>query len=75
MLRPIFQSFNTRCKIKIHGDFQEERYVDIYREKEYTMFYTVAELFPDESPKEAIKRELANLKLHEYIETVKIAGT
>jgi quinol monooxygenase YgiN len=52
-------------------EFQEERYVDLYREKEYTNVYTVAELFPDESPKEAIKRELTNLKVHEYIETVK----
>lgn len=52
-------------------DFQKERYVDQNRQKEYTNVYTVAELFPDESPKEAMRRELAGLKVQEYIETVK----
>lgn len=51
--------------------FQEERCVDQNRQKEYTNVYTVAELFPDESPKEAMRRELANLKVQDYIETVK----
>ena len=51
--------------------FQEERCVDQNRQKEYTNVYTVAELFPDESPKEAMRRELANLKVQNYIETVK----
>lgn len=52
-------------------DFQEERHVDQSREKKYTNVYTVAELFSDELPKEAMKRELATLEVQEYIETVK----
>jgi len=52
-------------------NFQEDRYVDRGREKEYTNTYTVAQLFPDESPKDAMKRELGNLKVYEYMETVK----
>ncbi len=52
-------------------DFQEERYIDRVREMEYTNVYTVAELFSNESPREAMKRELGGLKVHESIETVK----
>jgi hypothetical protein len=52
-------------------DFQEERYADQDRQKEYTNIYTVAKLFPDESPNEAMRRELADLKVQDYIETVK----
>ncbi|NLM20384.1 MAG: hypothetical protein GX207_01360 [Peptococcaceae bacterium] len=52
-------------------DFQEERFVDQHRQKECTNVYTVAALFPDESPKEAMRRELATLKVQDYIETVK----
>lgn len=52
-------------------DFQEERFVDRDRESQYTNVYTIAELFPDESPREVLRRELSLLKVHEYIETVK----
>ena len=69
MLRPIFQSFITLQDKNTLIDFQEERYVDIYRKRIHKCLYR-GRIIPDES-KEAIKRELANLKLHEYIETVK----
>lgn len=51
--------------------FQEERQVDKKRSAQYTNKYTVAQLFPNEDPIEAIKRELKTLKVEEYIETVK----
>lgn len=52
-------------------EFQEDRYVDKNRPKEYTNVYTIAKLFPDSSPKEILHRELASLQVQEYIETVK----
>jgi len=52
-------------------EFQTERLVDQNRQKEYTNVYTVAKLFPDESPTDVMRRELAGLKVWEYIETVK----
>lgn len=51
--------------------FQQERQVDKARDKKYTNRYTVADLFPDEDPVIALKRELATLTVGEYIETVK----
>ena len=50
---------------------QEVRQVDSERPLEYTNKYTFAQLFPDESPKEAVRRELRTLKANEYMETVK----
>ena len=58
---------NNNAKIT----FQEERHVDNKRSVQYTNKYTVAKLFPNEDPVEAIKRELKSLKVEEYIETVK----
>lgn len=51
--------------------FQESRRVDKERDPKYTNTYTMAELFPDESPKEVLSRELQQLSVDEYIETVK----
>ena len=51
--------------------FQIERKVDDERDYRYTNKFTVADLFPDESPTEAIRHELRTLKVSEYIETVK----
>jgi len=50
---------------------QEVRQVDSERPLEQTNKYTLAQLFPDESPKEAVRRELRILKANEYMETVK----
>lgn len=57
-----------------HGakvSFQEDRQVDQKRDIRFTNKYTVADLFPDEDPVDAIKRELRCLKVEEYIQTVK----
>ena len=39
--------------------------------EKYTNKYTVAYLFPDENPKNALKRELKKLTVQEYLRTVK----
>lgn len=57
-----------------HGarlDFQIDRVVDKNRELKYTNRYTMADLFPDEDPKEVLKRELKTLTVKEYLRTVK----
>lgn len=59
----------TKPATKIN--FQEKRKVDENRQEEYTNKFTIGDLFPDESPKEALKRELNNIMVEDYIETVK----
>ena len=57
-----------------HGaelSFQEERMVDKQRDKKFTNRYTVADLFPNEDPKAALRRELQKLTVEEYMRTVK----
>ena len=51
--------------------FQAKRLVDAKRDEKYTNQYTVATLFPDEDPVDALKRELKTLTLEEYMQTVK----
>lgn len=51
--------------------FQVERQVDQNRDQRYTNRFTIADLFPDESPVAAIKRELQRLTVEEYMQTVK----
>ena len=51
--------------------FQIERQVDQNRDLRYTNQYTVADLFPDENPVTALKRELQTLTVEEYMQTVK----
>lgn len=56
-----------------HGakvSFQEERLVDQHRDLRYTNRFTVADLFPDENPVVALKRELQKLTVEEYMQTV-----
>ncbi len=50
--------------------FQAERQVDQARPVQYTNKFTVADLFPDENPVSALKRELRTLTVEEYIQTV-----
>ncbi len=57
-----------------HGSiitFQIERKVDSSRDIKYTNKYTISDLFPNESPVQAVKHELRKLKTSEYIKTVK----
>lgn len=51
--------------------FQEQRRVDEARDEKYTNRFTVADLFEDEDPVIALKRELSNIVVEDYIETVK----
>ncbi|MBR2562930.1 MAG: hypothetical protein IKE31_12415 [Eubacterium sp.] len=51
--------------------FQAERQVDQNRDPRYTNVFTVADLFPDEDPVTAIKRELLTLTVEEYMRTVR----
>ena len=51
--------------------FQEERLVDQHRDQRYTNRFTVADLFPDENPVVALKRELQKLTVEKYMQTVK----
>jgi len=51
--------------------FQAERLVDQHRNLRYTNRYTVAELFPNENPVDALKHELQSLTIGEYMRTVK----
>jgi len=53
--------------------FQRDRQVDDKRDRKYTNRYTMHTLFPDEDEQEVLKRELARLTVHDYIETVKDA--
>ena len=51
--------------------FQEVRLVDQNRNVRYTNRFTVADLFPNENPVDALKRELQTLTVEEYMQTVK----
>ncbi len=50
---------------------QEDRQVDKKRPIMYTNKFTIPDLFPNEDPQVAIKRELKTLTEEEYIKTVK----
>lgn len=51
--------------------YQELRYVDEYRMEKHTNRFTIADLFPNENPIDALRRELMYLKAEDYIRTVK----
>ena len=51
--------------------FQAERQTDQGRDIRYTNRFTVADLFPDENPVNALKGELQKLTVEEYMQTVK----
>lgn len=50
---------------------QVDREVDKKRPEKYTNKFTIPDLFPDEDPQVAIKRELKSLTVEDYIKTVK----
>ena len=50
---------------------QLDRGVDQNRDPKYTNRSTLAQLFPDESPEVAMRRELQLLTVEEYLKTVK----
>jgi c-di-GMP-related signal transduction protein len=51
-------------------EFQAKRIVDDKRDIKFTNQYTVAKLFPNENPVEALKRELRKLTIEDYMRTV-----
>ena len=52
-------------------NFQVKRLVDENRDEKYTNQCTVDTLFPDESPVDALRRELLTLAVENYMRTVK----
>ena len=69
------KSYIAKLKYAINNgakiEFQAKRKVDEERDIKYTNKYTIATLFPDENPVEALKRELLTLTAEEYLCTVK----
>ncbi len=69
------ESFLAKLRYAIgHGAklfFQIDRKSEANRPIEYTNRYTVADLFPNDSPEEALKRELLTLTVSDYISTNK----
>lgn len=69
------RTYLSRLKYAIDSgarlDIQEYREVDNNRPIEYTNKFTIPDLFPNEDPKAAIKRELKTLTVEEYIKTVR----
>jgi len=51
--------------------FQIERQIDKSRDIKYTNKFTIADLFPNTNPVDALKRELRKLTIEDYIRTVK----
>lgn len=60
-------ALTTGAEIK----FQMERQVDTNRDEKYTNKYTMALLFPDENPEDALRRELKKLTVKDYLRTCK----
>lgn len=52
-------------------NFQRDRQVDRVRDAKHTNRHTMLALFPEEDEVAVLKRELARLTIHDYIETVK----
>ena len=52
-------------------EFQADRQVDHNRDIKYTNRFTVADLFSNENPVVALRRELQTLTVEDYIRTVK----
>ena len=64
---------NLRYALEHGADLtiQMERKIDQDRDVKYTNKYTIADLFPNDNPYEAVKRELKLLSTENYIRTVK----
>ena len=51
--------------------FQIDRQIDKSRDIKYTNKFTIADLFPNTNPVDALNRELRKLTIEDYIRTVK----
>ena len=65
-LQNLFYALDHGAKLS----FQVERQIDQKRDRRYTNKYTISDLFPDENPVDAIKHELKQLTIENYIQTV-----
>ena len=70
------QTYLDRLKYAIESGSTQitlmmDRRLDSKRNKKLTNRHTIARLFPDEDPAEALKRELLQLTVQDYVETVK----
>ena len=70
-VRSYLQNLRYALEHNAKVTFQAERLVDQNRDRRYTNQFTVADIFPDESPVSALKRELLTLTVEEYMQTVK----
>ena len=66
-LQNISYALDNKAQIEI----QQYRSSDCKRDERFTNTYTISNLFPDENPVVALKRELRTLTVGEYIKTVK----
>lgn len=73
--KPEVEAYISKLKYALQNGakitFQIDRQVDVNRDIKYTNKYTVASLFPNESPEIALKKELLSLSVEEYQCTVK----
>ena len=73
--KPEVQAYLQNLKYALNHGAQitllTKRKVDENRDIRYTNGYTINDLFPEENPKEAIRREIASLTVEEYLRTVK----
>ena len=73
--KPEVEAYISKLKYALQNGakitFQIDRQVDVNRDIKYTNKYTVAALFPNESPEIALKKELLSLSVEEYQCTVK----
>ena len=70
-VRSYLQNLRYALEHNAKVTFQIDRLVDQNRDPRYTNQFTVADLFPDENPVSALKRELQTLTVEEYMQTVK----
>jgi len=70
-VRAYLQDLKYALQHNAEVTFQEERKVDQERERQFTNKYTMGDLFPNEAPAEALRRELQTLTVEEYMRTVK----
>ena len=70
-VRSYLQNLRYALEKNAKVTFQIERQVDQNRDQRYTNQYTVADLFPDDNPVSALKRELQTLTVEDYMQTVK----
>ena len=69
-VRAYIQKLNYALDSGAQITLQKDRRVDRERNYMFTNRYTIADLFPDEDPANALRRELRALKVEDYRRTV-----